>query len=51
MDLLADQVDVLVDLLEKIYIALHHHSPVMQQYFEVRDASSHYCFNMLCCML
>ncbi|KAK9913243.1 hypothetical protein M0R45_037066 [Rubus argutus] len=37
VDLLADQVDVLVGLLEKIYTTLYHHSPVLQQYFEVSD--------------
>lgn len=28
--------DVLLGLLEKIYKALHHHSPVLQKYSEVR---------------
>ncbi|BFG22456.1 hypothetical protein CerSpe_087300 [Prunus speciosa] len=37
VDLLGDQVDVLVGLLEKIYPILCHHSPVLQQYFEVSD--------------
>lgn len=35
MDLLGDQVDALIGLLEKIYAALHQHSPVLQQHFEV----------------
>lgn len=37
MDLLGDQVDVIVGLLEKIYPILCHHSPVLQQYFEVSN--------------
>ncbi|XP_059458454.1 WPP domain-associated protein [Corylus avellana] len=37
VDLLGDQVDVLLGLLEKIYTTLHHHSPALQQYFEVSD--------------
>ncbi|KAM1141109.1 hypothetical protein ACFX19_041818 [Malus domestica] len=37
VDLLGDQVDVLVGLLEKTYTTLHHHSPVLQQFFEVSD--------------
>ncbi|RAL50239.1 hypothetical protein DM860_007913 [Cuscuta australis] len=32
VDLLGDQVDVLLGLLEKIYIALDHYSPILQHY-------------------
>ncbi|KAM7265662.1 hypothetical protein ACFE04_003345 [Oxalis oulophora] len=37
VDMLGDQVDTLLGLLEKIYITLNYHSPVLQQYFEVSD--------------
>ncbi|KAF9595686.1 hypothetical protein IFM89_002590 [Coptis chinensis] len=36
VDLLADELDDLLILLEKIYIALDHYSPVLQHYFGVR---------------
>ncbi|XP_054817808.1 WPP domain-associated protein [Prosopis cineraria] len=35
VDLLGDQVDVLLTLLEKIYVTLYRHAPVLQQHFEV----------------
>ncbi|XP_021295838.1 WPP domain-associated protein [Herrania umbratica] len=37
VDLLGDQVDLLLGLLEKIYVTLHRHSPVLQQFFEVSE--------------
>ncbi|KAK7271040.1 hypothetical protein RJT34_26629 [Clitoria ternatea] len=37
VDLLGDQVDALLTLVEKIYVALHQHAPTLQQYFEVYD--------------
>ncbi|XP_022764305.1 uncharacterized protein LOC111309538 [Durio zibethinus] len=37
VDLLGDQVDQLQGVLKKIYMALHRHSPVLQQYFEVSE--------------
>ncbi|KAL5733486.1 hypothetical protein ACOSP7_032828 [Xanthoceras sorbifolium] len=37
VDLLGDQVDVLLRLLEKIYMTLHQHSPLLQQHFEVSE--------------
>lgn len=36
VDLLGDEVDTLLSLLEKIYIALDHYSPVLQHYPGVR---------------
>lgn len=33
--MLGDQVDVLIGLLERIYLMLDWHSPILQQYFEV----------------
>ncbi|KAM0949261.1 putative WPP domain-associated protein [Dioscorea sansibarensis] len=37
VDLLGDEVDFLVGLLEKIYVALDHYSPVLQNYFGIMD--------------
>ncbi|KAF5191202.1 Wpp domain-associated protein [Thalictrum thalictroides] len=37
VDLLGDEVDTLLSLLEKIYIALYHYSPVLQHYPGVMD--------------
>ncbi|KAK9282934.1 hypothetical protein L1049_011159 [Liquidambar formosana] len=37
VDFLGDQVDALLGLLEKIYVTLDQHSPVLQQYFGVSD--------------
>ncbi|KAK3232419.1 hypothetical protein Dsin_004300 [Dipteronia sinensis] len=37
VDLLGDQVDVLLRLLEKIYMTLHQYSPLLQQHFEVSE--------------
>ncbi|KAG5533217.1 hypothetical protein RHGRI_027430 [Rhododendron griersonianum] len=37
VDLLGDQVDVLVGLLEKIYLTLDHYSPVLLPHFQVFD--------------
>ncbi|KAK1260717.1 hypothetical protein QJS04_geneDACA002438 [Acorus gramineus] len=37
VDLLGDEVDALINLLEKIYIALDHYSPVLQHYFGIMD--------------
>ena len=37
MDLLGDQVDMLLGLLERIYLTLDRFSPVLQQYFEVSN--------------
>lgn len=39
VDLLGDEVDVLLHLLEKIYIALEHYSPVLQHYPGVREVT------------
>lgn len=36
VDLLGDEVDTLLGLLEKIYIALDHYSPILQHYPGVR---------------
>lgn len=36
VDLLGDEVDALLSLLEKIYIALDHYSPILQHYPGVR---------------
>ncbi|CAL5185032.1 unnamed protein product [Lathyrus oleraceus] len=35
VDLLGDQVEALLILLEKIYVALHQHAPALKQHFEV----------------
>lgn len=32
VDLLGDEVETLLDLLEKIYIALDHYSPILKHY-------------------
>ncbi|KAF2317896.1 hypothetical protein GH714_041216 [Hevea brasiliensis] len=40
VDLLGDEVDTLLSLLEKIYIALDHYSPILQHYPGVRYFSS-----------
>ncbi|KAJ0967636.1 hypothetical protein J5N97_024553 [Dioscorea zingiberensis] len=40
VDLLGDQVDLLVGLLEKLYVALDHYSPVLQNYFGIMDVIS-----------
>lgn len=37
--MLGDQVDVLVGLLEKIYLTLDHYSPVLLPHFQVRHVS------------
>ncbi|KAK4835112.1 hypothetical protein QYF36_005358 [Acer negundo] len=37
VDLLGDQVDVLLGLVEKIYMTLHQYSPLLQQHFEVSE--------------
>lgn len=37
VDLLGDQVDALLRLLEKLYMTLNQHAPVLQQYLEVEE--------------
>lgn len=37
VDLLGDQVEALLTLLEKIYVALHQHAPALKQHFEVKN--------------
>lgn len=44
VDLLGDEVDTLLGLLEKIYIALDHYSSVLQHYPGVR---THFFFSPL----
>ncbi|KAJ7975073.1 WPP domain-associated protein [Quillaja saponaria] len=38
VDLLGDQVDVLIALLEKIYLTLHQNAPALQEYFEFTNS-------------
>ncbi|KAK8477137.1 hypothetical protein V6N11_047076 [Hibiscus sabdariffa] len=37
VDLLGDQVEHLSELLQKIYVTLRHHSPILHHYFEVSE--------------
>ena len=49
VDLLGDEVETLLDLLEKIYIALDHYSPVLKHYPGVSALSpSLYTYFLLC---
>lgn len=44
VDLLGDEVETLLDLLEKIYIALDHYSPVLKHYPGVSALLSLYTY-------